>query len=40
LHCVGFGVSVLLNDFSTMAMGGIRGVPCCIGYQADQGVPI
>jgi methylmalonyl-CoA mutase cobalamin-binding subunit len=25
LHCAGFGVSVLLNDFSAMAMGGRRG---------------
>ena len=36
LHCAGFGVLVLLNDFAAMAMGG-RRVPCCIGYQADQG---
>jgi hypothetical protein len=40
LHCVDFGVSVLLNDFSAMAMGGKRGVPCCISCQAGQGVPI
>ena len=40
LHCTGFGVLVLLNDFPTMAMGGRRGVPSCIGCQADQGVPI
>jgi len=39
-HCVGFGVSMLLNDFPTMAMGGGRGVPPYIGCQADQGVPI
>ena len=26
LHYAGFGVSVLLNDFPTMAMGGRRGV--------------
>jgi len=25
LHCAGFGVSVLLNDFPAMAMGGRRG---------------
>ena len=37
LHCIGFGVSVLLNDFPAMAKGGRRGVPWCIGYQADQG---
>ena len=35
LHCVGFGVSVLLNNFSTMAMGGRRGVPWCNGYQSE-----
>ena len=40
LHCAGFGFSVLLNDFPAMAMGGRRGVPCCIGCQADQGVSI
>ena len=40
LHCAGFEVSVLLNDFPAMAMGGRRGVPCCIGYQANQGVPM
>jgi len=31
---------MLLNDFPAMTMGGRRGVPCCIGCQADQGVPI
>jgi hypothetical protein len=40
LHCAGFGVSMLLNDFPAMAMGGRRGVPRYIGCQADQGVPI
>jgi hypothetical protein len=40
LHYAGFRVFVLLNNFPTMAMGGRRGVPCCIGCQADQGVPI
>ena len=40
LHCVGFEVSVLLNDVPVMAMGGRRGVPYGIGYQADQGVLI
>jgi hypothetical protein len=40
LHYAGFGVSVLLNDIFAMAMRGRRGVPCCIGCQSDQGVPI
>jgi hypothetical protein len=40
LHCVGFGVSMLLNDFPAMAMGRRRVVSWCIGYQANQGVPI
>jgi hypothetical protein len=40
LHCAGFEVSVLLNDFPAMAMGGRKGVPCCISCQADQGVPM
>ena len=40
LHCVVFGVSVLLNDFLAMAMEGKWGVPCCICCQADQGVLI
>jgi hypothetical protein len=40
LHYASFGVFVLLNDFTAMAMGGRRGIPCCIGCQADQGVPI
>jgi hypothetical protein len=40
LHYAGFGVSVLLNDFSAMAMRGRRWVTCCIGWQADQGVSI
>jgi hypothetical protein len=40
LHCAGFGVSVLLNNFPAMAMGGRRGVPCYIGCQADHGVSI
>ena len=31
---------MLLNDFPAMAMGGRRGVPCCIGCQADQGMLI
>jgi hypothetical protein len=35
LHCAGFEVLVLLNDFTVMAMGGRKGVPCCIGWQAD-----
>jgi hypothetical protein len=39
LHCASFEVSVLLNDFLAMVMGGRRGVPSCIGCQADQGVP-
>jgi hypothetical protein len=30
LHCVGFRVSVLLNDFPTMTMGGRRGVPVAL----------
>ena len=28
---------MLLNDFPAMAKGERRGVPWCIGYQADQG---
>jgi hypothetical protein len=46
LLCVGFGVLVLLNNFPTMAKGVRRGVPWCIGYQAEgffalqAGVPI
>jgi len=36
LHCVGFGVSVLLNNFPVMAMGGRRGLSLCICCQADQ----
>jgi hypothetical protein len=40
LYCAGFGVLVLLNDFSAMAMVGRRGVSCYIGCQANEGLPI
>ena len=33
-------IDLAKKAFPAMAMGGRRGVPCCIGYQADQGVPI